>query len=152
MNTNRSRRQFLACGTTAALAGAVIPSFVPAGVLAAPGRPGTNDRINIGFIGIGRRAISLLGSAARLGEVRISGFADVNLKRAQENAATMKHAAEKAGNWGDVLACQDYRLSEWNWPFAGFMRRGWRWRREPRGFRQFGVSPCAGGLTRKSSA
>jgi predicted dehydrogenase len=44
-----SRRRFL--GGTAAAFG--IPYVIPSGVLAAPGRPGANDRIVIGHIGVG---------------------------------------------------------------------------------------------------
>lgn len=107
MNTKSllSRRQFLARSAAATLAGAVIPSFVPSGVLAAPGQPGANGKLNIGFIGIGRRAGDLLRGSSKLGEARIAGFADVNLKRAQENASKTEAAAKD----GKVFACQDYR-------------------------------------------
>lgn len=100
MNTklNLSRRQFLKSSALAA-SGVALPTFIPRSVLAAPGKPGANDRINIGFIGIGRQATGLLGGTLRLGEARIAGFADVNLKRAQDNAAKQ----------GGVFACQDYR-------------------------------------------
>jgi predicted dehydrogenase len=48
-----SRRRFLAqSATTAALAA---PYFVPARVLGQPGKPGPNDRIEIGVIGVGIR-------------------------------------------------------------------------------------------------
>jgi len=93
-----SRRIFLKRGIAAAAAGAALPTILPGGILAAPGRPGPNDKIGIGFIGIGRRASELLANALRLGEARIVGFADVNMKRARENAA--RHNA---------FACQDYR-------------------------------------------
>ena len=96
--TTISRRRFLSRTSTAALAGAVVPTILPSGILGAPGQPGANDRIAIGFIGIGRQASSLLGSAVRLKVAQIAGFADVNLPRAQQNAA--KHNA---------FACQDYR-------------------------------------------
>jgi predicted dehydrogenase len=92
-----NRRQFLK-RTTAAAAGVALPTIIPAHVLAAAGRVGANDTIGVGFIGIGRQASGLLGQAAKLGEAKITGFADVNLKRAKENAA--RHNA---------FACQDYR-------------------------------------------
>jgi len=80
------------------VAGVSLPTLIPARVLAAPGRPGANDTIGVGFIGIGRQAGGLLAGAARLGEAKITGFADVNLKRAKENAAKF-----------NAFACQDYR-------------------------------------------
>lgn len=43
-----SRRQFL--GTAVAFA---IPYIIPSGVISQPGRPGANDRITIGYIGLG---------------------------------------------------------------------------------------------------
>ncbi len=54
-----SRRRFLQTGATAA-AGVALPYFIPSGVLAAPGRPGANDRIVTGHIGTGGRGIGLL--------------------------------------------------------------------------------------------
>ncbi|MEI7733367.1 MAG: Gfo/Idh/MocA family oxidoreductase [Verrucomicrobiota bacterium] len=92
-----SRRQFLARSTTALAAGAALPQILPQGVLAAPGVPGANDKIGVGFIGIGRQASGLLAGAAKLGEAKIVGFADVNLKRAKENAAKY-----------NAFACQNY--------------------------------------------
>ncbi|MBI4559399.1 MAG: Gfo/Idh/MocA family oxidoreductase [Candidatus Hydrogenedentes bacterium] len=43
-----SRRQFLAASTAA-----IAPLILPSGVLAAPGRPGANDRLITGHIGVG---------------------------------------------------------------------------------------------------
>ncbi len=55
-----TRRQFLAhqAALTAGLLS--MPTIVPASVLAAPGRPGANDRIGVGYIGAGRRANQLM--------------------------------------------------------------------------------------------
>ncbi len=50
-----NRRDFLrAAATTLA-----VPCCVPASVLAAPGRPGANDRISVGLIGAGHRSLDL---------------------------------------------------------------------------------------------
>lgn len=75
-----------------------MPCLLPAGLRAAEGRPGANDRIGIGFIGIGRQASDLLKVLVGLKDARVVAFADVNLKRAREAAS--KHQAE---------ACQDFR-------------------------------------------
>lgn len=92
-----SRRIFLQSGS-ALLAGAALPQILPSGVLAADGKPGANDRIGIGFIGIGRQAGGLLQNLLKLSAARVVAFADVNLNRARE--AATKH---------DAVALQDYR-------------------------------------------
>jgi predicted dehydrogenase len=92
-----SRRHFLQ--RTASLAAALAaPQVLPSGVLAAAGSPGANDRIGVGFIGIGRQAGDLLRLVLQAPDARFVAVADVNLTRAQEAAA--RHGAEP---------CQDYR-------------------------------------------
>lgn len=86
----QSRRAFLQHNTLA-LASAALPQFLPQGVLAAAGKPGANDRIAVGFIGIGRQASALLDGLLKLPEARFVAVADVNLTRARE--AATKHGA-----------------------------------------------------------
>jgi len=93
-----SRRRFLASGLSLGAFGCALPTWIGPGVLAAEGRPGANDRIRVGFIGIGRQAGGLLAMLPAFREVQVAGFADVNLKRAQ--AAAEKHR---------TVAMQDYR-------------------------------------------
>jgi hypothetical protein len=50
------RRDFLRKSAATVAAGVSAPYFIPSGVLAAPGKPGPNDRIRLGFIGQGGRA------------------------------------------------------------------------------------------------
>lgn len=76
-----SRRRFLAT------AGIVLPSFIPAGVLAAPGRPGPNDRIGIGYIGVGRRGVQLMDLPP---QGRIVAVCDLLRSRADEVAKRRK--------------------------------------------------------------
>ncbi len=92
-----SRRSFLQRGA-ALVAGAALPQILPSGVLAAAGRPGANDRIGLGFIGIGRQAEGLLQQVVRLVQARYVAVADVNLNRAR--ASAKKH---------DAVPFQDYR-------------------------------------------
>ncbi len=72
-----TRRRFLA-GLSAGAAGAIgMPYFVPREVLAAPGRPGANDRINVCVIGVknrGREAVA--GCKSPL--ARLVGICDVD--------------------------------------------------------------------------
>ena len=90
-----SRRRVLK-QSMAGLAGSfLVPQWIPASALAAPGRPGANDRIGVGYIGGGRRARQLLGLPK---EGQIVAVADVNLPRAEELAKARQ-----------CRAYQDYR-------------------------------------------
>jgi predicted dehydrogenase len=76
-----SRRQLLATGLAAA------PLFIPRHVLAAPGQPGANDRIGVGYFGAGRRANQLMGLPP---EGKIVAACDVDRRRADAVAAKRK--------------------------------------------------------------
>ena len=90
-----SRRAFLRKSALAATSVVAAPYFVPASVLAAPGRPGANDRINVGYIGAGRRALQVMDLPP---DARIVAAADVQLSRAE--AVAHKY---------DAIAFRDYR-------------------------------------------
>ena len=78
-----SRRRFLQ-HSAAGLAGSIVlPQMIPSTVLAAPGRPGANDRIGVGYIGCGRRARQLMGLPK---EGQFVAVADVFRSRAEEVA------------------------------------------------------------------
>lgn len=86
-----SRRQWLK-HTSAAAAGALaIPYLIPSGILAAEGKPGPNDRIGIGGIGIGGRARMLLDQLPKDG--RLVALCDCNL------AAAEFYKSQKKGTW-----------------------------------------------------
>ena len=90
-----SRRQLLKY----AAAGAVgLPYLIPAGVLAADGAPGANERIPVGAIGVGGRATLLLDQLPE--GARIVALCDCNLPRAE---------AFKAQRKGDWPVYQNYR-------------------------------------------
>ena len=90
-----SRRQFVKRGSTLVAAGLSVPYFVPSTVLAAPGRPGANSRIQVAYIGCGRRSAQLRNLPA---EGRIVAAADCDVTRAEQVAAQYKG-----------VAYQDYR-------------------------------------------
>ncbi len=75
--TKTTRRDFLKTG--AAVAG---PCIIPAFVLAAPGRPGANDRIQVGLIGPGYRSRDLLKESP--GDLQLVAIADCDLNRIEE--------------------------------------------------------------------
>src|ERR1035438_6807630 len=64
-----SRRQFLSRTSLAAAAGVAFPAIIPSHVLGAPGRPGANDRIQVGVIGVGFRANLLIDQLPKPGQV-----------------------------------------------------------------------------------
>ncbi|NLX13700.1 MAG: Gfo/Idh/MocA family oxidoreductase [Phycisphaerales bacterium] len=63
-----SRRGLLQRGAAASV-GLAAPYIIPSGVLAAPGRPGANDRIIIGFVGSGSRAQQLMDHVPAEGRI-----------------------------------------------------------------------------------
>lgn len=79
-NLKLSRRGFLkAAGATMAL-----PYIIPSGVLAAPGRPGANDRLVLAHIGIGGMGGFHLNDMQRFvekGEVQVAAVCDADEKR-----------------------------------------------------------------------
>jgi predicted dehydrogenase len=93
-----TRRDFLKGAAVTTGAAVACPYLIPSGVLAAPGRPGANDRIGLAGIGIGRQGSGVLARAVKHKAVRFVGIADVNLPRAVETA-------KKLGGFG----VQDYR-------------------------------------------
>jgi predicted dehydrogenase len=90
-----TRRGFLRNAAIAAAGIASAPYFVPSSVLAGPSRPGANDRINVGYIGAGRRALQVMDLPP---DARIIAAADVQLSRAE--AVADKYQG---------VAFQDYR-------------------------------------------
>lgn len=86
-----TRRGFLA-----ASAAATAPMILPSGVLAAPGRPGANDRIVTGHIGVGGMGRHHLG---RMRD-HVGAVCDVDAKRVEEAQGMVKL---------DVPGYTDYR-------------------------------------------
>jgi predicted dehydrogenase len=71
--------------------GLCVPLFVPRSVLGGEGKPGANERIGIGAIGVGGRATLLLNQLPDDG--RLVALCDCNLPRAE------KYKADKSGDW-----------------------------------------------------
>lgn len=75
------RRKFLGkCGLG-------LPLLVPREALGGPGRPGANEQVGVGYIGLGRRGLQLLRLPP---EGRIVAACDVNVVRAEAVAAMKK--------------------------------------------------------------
>jgi predicted dehydrogenase len=82
MNRRQLLRASAAASTTALFA---FPTIVPSSALAATGRPGANDRIRLGFIGLGGRARWILTGEALPG-AEVVAAADCFLPRCHETA------------------------------------------------------------------
>lgn len=92
------RRDFL----KRSAAGLAAPYFVPGHVFGGPDRPGANERIRVGFIGVGGRARQLMSHEKLSDHADIVAVADCFLPRIDE-AAQMVPGAEKWHRY------QDYR-------------------------------------------
>jgi predicted dehydrogenase len=85
------RRDFLRTAAAGAAGVVAAPYLIPSGVLAADGKPGANERIAVGAIGVGGRATLLLEQLPE--SARIVALCDCNLPRAE------KFKADHKGNW-----------------------------------------------------
>ncbi|MCB1124777.1 MAG: Gfo/Idh/MocA family oxidoreductase, partial [Verrucomicrobiae bacterium] len=102
-----SRRTFLA-------GAAVAPMILPSGVLAAPGRPGANDRIVTGHIGVGGKGT---GNMKNISE-HVGAICDVDSLQAEKAAAALdrrvpiysdyRHMLERKDLDGVVIASPDH--------------------------------------------
>ena len=101
MSRRSTRRQFLA------IAGGVVaaPSIIPRDVLAAEGKPGANDRIGLGFIGVGRRGNQLMNFLPKTDEGQIVAAADYDRSRRDEFAA--KRDCRAYADFRELLDAKD---------------------------------------------
>ena len=93
-----SRRRFLVRSSLVAAAATALPQLIPGRALAAEQRPGANERVIVGVIGVGGRARLLIDQLPAQGQ--IASAADCFLKRAHEAAKA------KGAKW---RIHQDYR-------------------------------------------
>ncbi len=104
-NSKIARRTFLQTAGTAVLGGAALgfPQLIPSRVLGAPGRPGANDRLILGHIGVGGMGgfhLNAMIQKMKSAEVNIAAVCDVDEKR-------LETAAKKAGVQAEPY--RDYR-------------------------------------------
>ncbi len=103
-----SRRRFMAGAAAAAAA----PYFVPATVLGAGDRSAANERIGLGFIGVGGRGTSHLNALLRSGEVQVTAVCDPfrNKREGAKKRAEGRYAEEmRAGSYDGCGAYADFR-------------------------------------------
>ncbi len=92
-NNTITRRTFLRDSLRVGGGVFAAPYIIPSGVLAAPGRPGANDRIGLGVIGPGRQGKSLMGQCHAIQDAALVAFSDVY--QARIDAALAKHPEAK---------------------------------------------------------
>jgi len=98
-SSNRISRRTMLKRTAVGSASLAATSILPSGILAAPGRPGANDRVILGFIGCGGRARQLMDQMSAEG--RIVAVCDCFRRRCEETLA------EKKQNWNAYQYYQD---------------------------------------------
>lgn len=110
LSRGMDRRHFLKTSSLALGAATVgLPQIVPARVLAAPGRPGANDRLNIGHIGVGGMGgghLAYMRSRQSRGEVNIVAVCDIDSQRLA-NAAQNAPGAVPFHDYRELLARSD---------------------------------------------
>ncbi len=104
-NPNKvSRRGFI--GKTAAV-GVAAPYFVPAGVMAQEGKPGANDKVNVGLIGCGGMGRGNLRNCARHPDVAVTGVCDVWKERLDSTLQEYKASAKPYTDYREMLGQKD---------------------------------------------
>ena len=93
-----SRRRFLTTATALAL-----PCLIPSQAISKPSRPGANDRIRLGFIGVGRRGQQLLEAMPEGGTV----IAVCDVYRPRAEAVGVKYHAKVCRDFRRVLDRKD---------------------------------------------
>ena len=88
-------------------AGAAVPYFIPAGVLAGPGRPGANDKIGVGLIGCGGMGTANLTACAGRADVAVTGVCDVWKSRREAVAAQFQGTAKPYHDYREMLQAKD---------------------------------------------
>jgi len=99
-----SRREFVKKTATAGLA---VPYFVPVTVLGAVGKPGANDRIQVGLIGAGGMGRSNLRNCAKYPDVAVTGICDVWKARRDQTVAKYKDTAKGYIDYREMLQQKD---------------------------------------------
>ncbi|SFC20747.1 Predicted dehydrogenase [Parapedobacter composti] len=111
INEGHSRRSFLKTGAVAAAGFMVLPRHV----LGGSGFIAPSDRINLGYIGVGKQSYSLLRNIGKVGETMVVAAADVDRKKlarfageaTQLNATKASHTVATYGDYRELLARKD---------------------------------------------
>ena len=99
-----TRRQFL---TTTAVAAVAAPTILPSSVWAAPKSP--NDRITLGFIGMGKQNSSLLNGFIHNQETQVVAVCEVDTTRREHAKKTVEDYYAKQTDKGSFKGCDAYK-------------------------------------------
>jgi myo-inositol 2-dehydrogenase / D-chiro-inositol 1-dehydrogenase len=105
MSTNFNRRQFVKKSIAGAVGTMVMPVILPAGVITGRNRIMPNDRINLGFIGVGGMGSGHLRSFLGYEDVHVLAICDV--KKVQRDMAK-ERVDSRYGN-SECVTYNDYR-------------------------------------------
>ena len=100
---NTTRRSFLKTTLATGAVVAVSPMVVPRSVLAAPGRPGANDIVQVGMVGMGGRGAGIYGPSVK----PVTGLKVVSV--AEVFRPKLDNFMKNAGTRDGVKAYDDYR-------------------------------------------
>ena len=108
-----TRRKFLKRAATAAAATVAVPQFITSNALGAPGVAPANDRVTVGFIGLGGHGIGRnLQMFLPQPDARIVALCDVdanNLARGRGVTEKFLKGKGRAGEMKDILMTGDFR-------------------------------------------
>jgi predicted dehydrogenase len=90
-----------------AVAGAAVPLYVSSSVLAQPGNPGANDRIQIGLIGAGGRGTANLNACTQYPDVTVTGICDVWKSKRERMVERFKETAKPYVDYREMLGQKD---------------------------------------------
>lgn len=99
-----SRRQFMG---RSAVAGAAVPLYVSSNVLGRSGKPGANDRIQLGLIGAGGMGRGNLNNCTRYEDVVVTAICDVWKERRDAAVAEHKGKPRPYNDYRELLQQKD---------------------------------------------
>jgi predicted dehydrogenase len=104
ISTRFTRRQFLKSSVTLAVAA---PTILPSNVWGAP--KGPNDRITLGFIGMGKQNSGLLNGFLHNKETQVVAVCDVDTTRREHAKKTVEDYYAQQTNKGSFKGCATYK-------------------------------------------
>ena len=99
-----SRRRFL---VQTAAAGVAVPTVISRTALAAPGKPGANDRIRLGLIGAGQMGNGNLTNCAKYDDVDVAAVCDVWKSHLDRTLEKYQNKPKGFHDYHDLLADKD---------------------------------------------
>lgn len=104
-----NRRGFLHAAGVRAAAAMSLPYLISSHVLGAPGRPGANEKVNVGIIGLGGRSRALTRTCNEVPQIRLVSVCDVFKPRCDEYVKKFEaehHAKPYVGDFRRMIAAE----------------------------------------------